>query len=831
MEPRVPCGDGGPEPRAARTHRREGERNHVLDARILEPQRQRSNPIRNIFHLLTQREVSPRLKHHAKRMWNESPKYDPDSIELRSADAKLDIFSWAESQSLHSWSAKYCPLLPPPRSTIAAAFSPDGKTLASTHGDHTVKIIDCQTGKCLKVLTGHRRTPWVVRYHPLHSDILASGSLDHEVRLWDANTSDCIGSQDFHRPIASIAFHGSGEILAVASGHKLYIWNYNKRDGTSVPAIILKTRRSLRAVHFHPRGAPYLLTAEVNNIESADSPLTLARSSGYLNYPSALLVTNTNSRFCTLPESNVVSPCLLWPAYLRDGGILHVLGNDSSSTIVQQRSSLVQPSTSDTANVQLEQFATPMDVCPGEPTSSNDIPDAVTVPTSNGNEMHGAGGQSNSRLQGSSSTSNLERFSARDDLQVSSLSRTDPIPLTAGPSGSDLHRAMPLNMLLTGGLDVQMFLRNVGSGQQDHSLFGDSRNWEVPFLQGFLMAPNHAGLHPALVNNSVLEDMSIAGTAGTNNLKSPHMRNFGCPGASSSIPLTTGSSRGPNRRYASRSVPGVGNLLLGPQIDEAEAHAVSLGAGSEITASMLAPGTELPCTVKLRIWRHGTNEPCVPLEPEACCLTISHAVLCSEMGAHFSPCGRFLVACVACLLPQTEDDRGSQLPVSYEGAGSSPTRHPLPSHRVIYELRVYSLEAETFGDILASRAIRAAHCLTSIQFSPTSEHILLAYGRRHSSLLRSIVVEGENGVPVYTILEVVMVYRVSDMELVRVLPSAEDEVNVACFHPSPGGGLVYGTKEGKLRILQHNGADMTNMGVGCFIEENMVEIQRYALEC
>lgn len=32
------------------------------------------------------------------------------------------------------------------------------------------------------------------------------------------------------------------------------------------------------------------------------------------------------------------------------------------------------------------------------------------------------------------------------------------------------------------------------------------------------------------------------------------------------------------------------------------------------------------------------------------------------------------------------------------------------------------------------------------------------------------------------------------MELVRVLPSSEDEVNVACFHPSPGGGLVYGTK-------------------------------------
>ncbi|CAI9282531.1 unnamed protein product [Lactuca saligna] len=46
---------------------------------------------------------------------------------------------------------------------------------------------------------------------------------------------------------------------------------------------------------------------------------------------------------------------------------------------------------------------------------------------------------------------------------------------------------------------------------------------------------------------------------------------------------------------------------------------------------------------------------------------------------------------------------------------------------------------------------------------------------------------------------------VLDMELMNVLPSAEDEVNTACFHPLAGVGLVYGTKEGKLRILQHDG--------------------------
>ncbi|CAI9298011.1 unnamed protein product [Lactuca saligna] len=51
----------------------------------------------------------------------------------------------------------------------------------------------------------------------------------------------------------------------------------------------------------------------------------------------------------------------------------------------------------------------------------------------------------------------------------------------------------------------------------------------------------------------------------------------------------------------------------------------------------------------------------------------------------------------------------------------------------------------------------------------------------------------------------VQVYRVSDTELVSVLSSAEDEVNVACFHPLAGSGLVYATKEGKLTILQHDG--------------------------
>lgn len=66
------------------------------------------------------------------------------------------------------------------------------------------------------------------------------------------------------------------------------------------------------------------------------------------------------------------------------------------------------------------------------------------------------------------------------------------------------------------------------------------------------------------------------------------------------------------------------------------------------------------------------------------------------MGAHFSPCGRFLAACVACVLPYMEADPGLQTRVQQDlGVSTSPTRHPISAHQVVYELRIYSLEEKT----------------------------------------------------------------------------------------------------------------------------------------
>jgi hypothetical protein len=40
------------------------------------------------------------------------------------------------------------------------------------------------------------------------------------------------------------------------------------------------------------------------------------------------------------------------------------------------------------------------------------------------------------------------------------------------------------------------------------------------------------------------------------------------------------------------------------------------------------------------------------------------------------------------------------------------------------------------------------------------------------------------------------------MAVVRTLTADTDEINVALWSPLPGGGIVYGTKQGRLRLLR-----------------------------
>ena len=154
-------------------------------------------------------------------------------------------------------------------------------------------------------------------------------------------------------------------------------------------------------------------------------------------------------------------------------------------------------------------------------------------------------------------------------------------------------------------------------------------------------------------------------------------------------------------------------------------------------------------------------------------LVVPSTVLCSEMGVHMAPCGRFLAACVA--LPQVRcracmlccgarhllrlhlDQPAQQEPLCAaafawgrwhppRGVQDPPHRDPGPdllqplggqqrrqqqqlAPLLQHEVQVLSLEQASRGEVLARAPVQAAHCLTSVQFSPSSRFLLLAYGR------------------------------------------------------------------------------------------------------
>jgi WD40 repeat protein len=211
--------------------------------------------------------------------WNEDPydiSFSPDGLILASAHSDR-IRLWNASDGRHIRSLESNAEEISYISFTCLSFSPNGQLLAAGYrlaipgvnkyiyvAKYMFSLWQISSGDCIRTLSYHNNTIENIAFSP-NGLMLATGSHDGSIALWDVDTGYLLRTLPKYRPVISLAFHPEGKILGISYNYGVFkFWRTN--DGSLLRT---KERNSIPIadIAFSPNGELFASSSGEKGVE------------------------------------------------------------------------------------------------------------------------------------------------------------------------------------------------------------------------------------------------------------------------------------------------------------------------------------------------------------------------------------------------------------------------------------------------------------------------------------------------------------------------------------------------------------------------------------